>query len=55
MSNIFNKADSSDYITAKRQMTIANEFLNTNNTSPIKSNGKKYNKNFNYCILVAVQ
>ena len=48
MSNIFNKADSSDYITAKRQMTIANEFLNTNNTSPIKSNGKKYNKNFKF-------
>ena len=48
MSNIFNKADSSDYITAKRQMTIANEFLNTNNTSPIKKNGKKYNKNFKF-------
>ena len=48
MSNIFKKADSSDYITAKRQITIANEFLNTNNTSPIKANGKKYNKNFKF-------
>jgi len=48
MSKIFNKADSSDYITAKRQVTIANEFLNTNNTSPIKTNGKIYNKNFKF-------
>ena len=48
MSNIFKKADSSDYITAKRQMTIANEFLNTNNTEPIKTNGNIYNKNFKF-------
>ena len=48
MSNIFTKAGASDYITAKRQMTIANEFLNTNNTAPIKTNGKTYNKNFKF-------
>ena len=47
-SALFKKADSSDYITAKRQMTIANEFLNTNNTAPKKINGKTYNNNFKF-------
>jgi len=45
---IFTKADSSDYITAKRQMAIASEYLNTNNTNPVKKNGKTYNKNFKF-------
>lgn len=47
-SSLFTKADSSDYITAKRQMTIANEFLNTNNTAPKKNNGKIFNNNFKF-------
>ena len=47
-SPIFTKADSSDYITAKRQMAIAGEYLNTNNTNPVKKNGKTYNKNFKF-------
>jgi hypothetical protein len=47
-SPLFTKADSSDYITAKRQMVIASEYLNTNNTNPVKKNGKTYNKNFKF-------
>ena len=45
-SVLFKKVDSSDYITAKRQMAIANEFTKTQNTNPVKTNGKTYNKNF---------
>ena len=47
-SPIFTKADSSDYITAKRQMAIAGEYMNTNNTNPVKTNGSTYNKNFKF-------
>lgn len=47
-SALFKKAGASDYITAKRQMTIANEFLKTNNTAPKKNNGKIYNNNFKF-------
>jgi hypothetical protein len=47
-SPLFIKADASDYITAKRQMAIAGEYLNTNNTNPVKTNGKTYNRNFKF-------
>ena len=47
-STPFKKADASDYITAKRQMAIASEYLNTNITNPVKSNGSTYNKNFKF-------
>ena len=47
-STLFKKVDSSDYITAKKQMAIANEFLKNQNTNPVKNNGKKYNKNFSF-------
>jgi hypothetical protein len=45
---IFKKTDAGDYITAKRQMAIAGEYLNTNNTNPVKTNGYTYNKNFKF-------
>ena len=47
-SHLFTKADASDYITAKRQMAIATEFLNTTDTAPTKNNGRIYNKNFKF-------
>ena len=53
-STLFKKADSSDYITAKRQMAIAGEYMNTNNTNPVKTNGSTYNKNFKFVPTKAV-
>ena len=50
-SPIFTKADSSDYITAKRQMAIAGEYLNTNNTNPVKKTEKLITKILNLCRL----
>jgi hypothetical protein len=50
-SKLFNKVDSSDYITAKKQMTIAREFVKANTATtfnPIKHNGLKYNKNYKF-------
>jgi len=51
---LFKKADSSDYITAKRQMAIAGEYMNTNNTNPVKKNRSTYNKNFKFIQTKAV-
>ena len=45
-STLFKKVDSSDYITAKKQMAIANEFLKNQNTNPVKNNGIPSDKTF---------
>jgi len=50
-SKLFNKVDSSDYITAKRQITISREFVKAstpNQFNPIKHNGVMYNKNYKF-------
>jgi hypothetical protein len=50
-STLFKKVDASNYITAKRQMAISNEYVNAINQSqflPIKNNGFVYNKNFKF-------
>ena len=50
-SKLFNKVDSSDYITAKRQITISREFVKAstlNQFNPIKLNGVMYNKNYKF-------
>lgn len=50
-SNLFTKADSSDYITAKRQMAISSEYIQANTPSqfnPVKRNGKLYNQNYTF-------
>jgi len=44
----FKKADASDYITAKRQMAIADEYVHATNTAPEKTNGFKYARNFKF-------
>ena len=50
-SALFKKVDSSDYITAKRRMTISKEYIKSNNAAqfnPLKNNGFKYNKNYTF-------
>jgi hypothetical protein len=50
-SSLFKKVDASNYITAKRQMTVSNEFVKANTQSqfvPLKNNGFIYNKNFKF-------
>jgi uncharacterized delta-60 repeat protein len=50
-SALFKKVDSSDYITAKKRMTISKEYINSNNAAqfnPLKNNGSKYNKNYRF-------
>ena len=50
-SNLFNKVDSSDYIALKKQLAISKEFSTANTSeslNPVKNNGVKYNKNFNF-------
>lgn len=50
-SNLFNKVNSSDYIILKKQLTISKEYSTANtseNLNPVKKNGSKYNKNFNF-------
>jgi hypothetical protein len=50
-SKLFKKVDSSDYITAKRRMTISKEYIKANDLTqfnPVKNNGFVYNKNFSF-------
>jgi len=50
-SKLFNKVNSSDYITLKKQLAISKEFSKANTSkslNPVKNNGVKYNKNFNF-------
>ena len=50
-SNLFTKADSSDYITAKRRMTIAKEYVQAsteNQFNPVKNNKATYNQNYRF-------
>lgn len=42
-NSLFKKVDSSDYITFKKQSAISKE-----TSAPIKNNGLKYNRNFNF-------
>jgi hypothetical protein len=45
---LFNKLNSSDYISYKKRITIAGEYEKVANTNPVKTNGKQYNKNFKF-------
>lgn len=48
---LLKRADSGDYIKAKRNMAIYKEYSKTMNTpdlNPVKTNGYQYNRNFNF-------
>jgi len=50
-SKLFERVDSSDYIALKKQLAISKEFHNATTSihlNSVKSNGVKYNKNFNF-------
>jgi hypothetical protein len=47
-ANLFTKVNSSDYITYKKRTAIAGEYATATNTNPVKTNGKPYNRNFNF-------
>lgn len=50
-SKLFKKVDASDYITAKRRMTISKEYTKAADITqfnPVKTNGFVYNKNFSF-------
>ena len=50
-SKLFKKVDSSDYIRYKKQIAISAEYSKANtpeDLNPIKMNGAKYNKNFEF-------
>lgn len=51
--NLFNKLNSSDYISYKKRTTIAGEYEKVANTNPVKTNGDKYNKNFKFLSVIS--
>jgi hypothetical protein len=45
---LFQKVNSSDYISYKKRITIAGEYEKVADTNPVKMNGSQYNKNFKF-------
>ena len=45
---LFNKLNSSDYISYKKRTAIAEEYEKVAVTNPVKTNGNQYNQNFKF-------